>query len=184
MVASAKPIRPLTVDEFMLRGPDEPRAELIDGELVVSPEATPLHQQIEARLIGILQNEARRRQNGRWLPPINLVLSPFKLLQPDLSFFTNEETPDLTDPMVTRVPSIVVEILSPSTRARDLVTKRALYADYGIEEYWIVDSEQSSIAILLRDESGVYAEAVMGSDRIRIGIFAGTLLDREWIFER
>lgn len=184
MVASAKTTLPITVEEFKLRGLDEPRAELIDGEIVASPEPTPFHQQISARLIGALQDEARKRQLGSWFPPINLVLSPYKLFQPDLSFFTVDNKPDLTEPMVNALPSIVIEILSPSTKARDLITKRALYADFGVSEYWIVDPDSESISINLRDEQGIYVEAPMESDRVQIGIFAGTLLDRVWIFER
>lgn len=184
MVASTKLPMPITVLEYMLRGEDEPRAELIDGEIAVSPEPMPFHQQISARLIGVLQDEARKRQMGTWFPPVNLVLSPYKLFQPDLSFFTAENKPDLAAPMVNTLPSIVIEILSPSTRTRDLITKRALYADFGVGEYWIVDPDGESISILLRDEQGIYVEATMESDRVQIGIFAGTLIDRAWIFER
>jgi Uma2 family endonuclease len=183
VVASTKASTPITVHEYMLRDEDEVRAELIDGEIVVSPEPTPFHQQISARLIGVLQEEARKRQIGSWFPPINLVLSPHKLFQPDLSFFTADNKPELTEPMVNALPSIVIEILSPSTRARDLITKRALYADFGVGEYWIVDPDSESISINLRDEQGIYVEATMESDRVQIGIFAGTLIDRGWIFE-
>jgi Uma2 family endonuclease len=184
MVASTKSPIPITVPEYMLRGEDRERAELIDGEIVLSPEPTPFHQQISARLIGVLQDEARKRQIGSWFPPINLVLSPYKLFHPDLSFFTVDNKPDLTEPMVNALPSIVVEILSPSTRARDLITKRALYADFGVSEYWIVDPESESISINLRDEQGIYVEAAMESDRVQIGIFVGMRIDHAWIFER
>lgn len=182
MVASAKPIRPLTVDEFMLRGPDEPRAELIDGEIVVSPEATPLHQRIQKRMIRVLEPVAEERGLGEWFPPLNLMLSRHNLLIPDLVFVAPGSVVDLRNPLLGPSPLIVVEILSPSSRGNDLVKKRSKYADIGIPEYWIVDPAIGELIVNVRNDIGDYVEFLAISDRIPAGIFKDVPFDRSWVF--
>jgi Uma2 family endonuclease len=44
---------------------------------------------------------------------------------------------------------MVIEVLSPHTHESDLVTKRRLYAAYGVREYWIVDPEVERIEVLV-----------------------------------
>ncbi len=48
-------------------------------------------------------------------------------------------------------PDLCVEILSPSTRRRDLAQKRDIYARFGVREYWLVDPDAGSITVLTRD---------------------------------
>lgn len=55
-------------------------------------------------------------------------------------------------------PDLAVEILSPSTREKDLVAKRELYAVEGVPFYLLIDPEERSLVLLARDEAGVYRE--------------------------
>jgi len=45
------------------------------------------------------------------------------------------------------IPSLVVEVLSSSTKSKDMSTKLELYMKGGVGEYWIVDSEEKGIYI-------------------------------------
>ena len=79
----------------------------------------------------------------------------------------------------------MVEIRSPSTARYDWTTKRELYARHGVKEYWLVDPEAATVAVLLLDGgelkvAGVYGEkdtltsAVMGGVSIALGdVFQG-----------
>ena len=62
----------------------------------------------------------------------------------------------VTDRMVEGPPDIVVEILS-SDHNRNLVRKRQVYAEAGVQEYWIFDPSTDTVTLLeLRD--GEYFE--------------------------
>ena len=51
-------------------------------------------------------------------------------------------------------PDLVVEILSPSTAERDRGYKRALYAQHGVKEYWVVGTDAGVITVLLLGDDG------------------------------
>lgn len=42
---------------------------------------------------------------------------------------------------------MVVEVLSPSTRRKDLVIKMELYLECGVKEYWVVDPKIRQVTI-------------------------------------
>lgn len=49
-------------------------------------------------------------------------------------------------------PDLVVEILSPSTKKRDIGVKKKIYAESGVKEYWIVSPKEKSIEVYLQAE--------------------------------
>ena len=51
-------------------------------------------------------------------------------------------------------PDLVVEILSPATAERDRGYKRALYAQHGVKEYWMVGTEPGTVTVPLLGDSG------------------------------
>jgi len=55
-------------------------------------------------------------------------------------------------------PILVIEIVSPYTRRRDLADKRSFYLDAGVAEYWVVDPEQQSIRSIRADREDLLAE--------------------------
>ncbi len=77
-------------------------------------------------------------------------------------FEDSEAEPDLmvrqpwghadTDWATAPLPSLIVEVLSPSTRKRDRMQKRTFYADARIPEYWIVDPERKTVTVIARNE--------------------------------
>lgn len=184
MVATAKFPIPMTVAEYMQRGEDEPRAELVDGEIVLSPEPIWIHQRIAKRITRQLDTVAEEKNLGEWFLPLNVVMSPNTLLHPDLVFIGAGSGLDPKSPLVEQKPLIVVEVLSPSNRRHDLIYKRSRYADRGILEYWIADPEATSLTILLRNEQGVYDGFEVVGDQIPVGLFKGASFDLAWVFSK
>ena len=83
-------------------------------------------------------------QLGRlFIAPLDVVLSATNVVQPDLVFISNARMHIITDANIQGAPDLVVEVLSPSTAARDWRTKHDLYAEHGVQEYWIVDPESA-----------------------------------------
>ena len=136
------------------------RREVLDGELIVAPNAPAIrHQDLLMHLL---------RQIDVALPPgWKLFTSPVDVAfpwgdvaQPDLIACSAEQV-DL-DVGLIAAPSMVVEVLSPSTRGRDLVVKRRLYERHGIETYVIADPNALTLTVLTRDEDGRLIETVEG----------------------
>ena len=86
--------------------------------------------------------------------PFDVVLSNVDVVQPDLLFVSNERGHIITPANIQGAPDLVVEILSPSTAERDRTFKRTLYAKYGVNEYWMVDTTAKDITVLLLGERG------------------------------
>ena len=90
----------------------------------------------------------RRRLGWVFAPPIDVVLSPFDVVEPDIVFVAAARRHLIGDRAITGAPDLVMEVLSPSTRRVDLVQKQALYARNGIPEYWIIDPAARSVTVL------------------------------------
>jgi len=81
-------------------------------------------------------------------------------------------------------PDMVVEILSPSNRKKDLIKKFLLYQDAGVREYWIADPKVKSVTAYIMQEDGEYndGEAYTTEEKIPVNIFNGHLIDMNEIF--
>ena len=140
------------------RTPDDERYELLDGELVMSPSPNRSHQRIDTRLGALLHAFVEEMSLGEvYHAPFDVVLSNTNVVQPDLLFVSNEQAYIVTEDNVQGPPDLVIEILSPSTAERDRSLKRALYARYGVREYWLVDPDTRTVTVLLLDD-GAFAE--------------------------
>src|SRR5439155_1191754 len=80
--------------------------------------------------------------------PIDVILSRITVLQPDLVYIERDRLGIVTERAIEGAPTLVVEVLSPSTDARDRGVKLALYARYRVPFYWIVDPVGRSVEAL------------------------------------
>ena len=133
---------------------DEERVELIDGEFLVSPSPSLRHQRVIGNLHIILRPQVKRLGLGEvFLSPLDAILSPYDVVQPDLLFLSTESLKRVRL-RIEGPPDVAIEVLSPRHRKRDLVTKRKLYFERGVQEYWIVDPEAATVTVLVRGGSG------------------------------
>lgn len=150
--------RKLTYDDLLGMPDDGLRREILDGELVVTPSPSVVHQRASKRLHRQLERYFEDRRVGEvFAAPLDVILSRHDIAEPDLLVVTDPST--ASERAIEAPPALVVEILSPSTAARDRTQKAARYAATGVQHYWIVDIDRRRIECLRLEGSG-YATAV------------------------
>jgi len=153
-MTTSRPMK--TVDDYMALG-DEVRAELIAGEIYVTPSPTPHHQSIAGRLHARLGAALEKGGLGAlYFAPLDVHLPSGDIVQPDL-LFIREENLGIVQDWIRGVPDLLIEIVSQHAE-RDRIVKRELYARNGVPEYWLVDGATQTIERLLLAGDG-YAPA-------------------------
>jgi Uma2 family endonuclease len=126
---------------------DGKRREIIEGELFVTPSPNLTHQRISRRIELALANYLEAHPIGEIFDaPMDVILSDFDVLEPDLLIVLNEHH-EILKTWVEGTPDLVIEILSATTSSRDRGSKLKAYARHGVTEYWIVDPDQRVIEV-------------------------------------
>jgi Uma2 family endonuclease len=131
-----------TYSDYARLPDDGNRYEVIDGELLVTPSPSPLHQRIAARLLMVLDPFVVEHGLGLVIPDVDLLFQTGQFLRPDLLVVPVAGRASITDRGIETPPLLVVEILSPTSGAIDRVKKPSRYGDFGIPEYWVLDPEE------------------------------------------
>ncbi len=154
----------MTAAEYLALGETAERYELIDGVVVMSPSSLPRHGRMAAELTAQIRN-SMHAHTGPGTPQlfveIDLLLSPLIVYRPDISAYG----PGRLSPSVQRLdtpPDLIVEILSPTTKPLDLITKRGDYDRFGVGEYWIGDPETGAVRSWRRRARDLVEEPVTG----------------------
>lgn len=124
---------------------DGNRYELVDGELLVSPSPALPHQRVVAELLLLLAPWARARRLEVFIAPSAITFTPRRELQPDLFVVPYRGGKRVQDVGELVHLILAIEVLSPSTARHDRVTKRRVYAEQGVAEYWIVDPDARTV---------------------------------------
>jgi Uma2 family endonuclease len=132
---------PMTRADLDALPDDGYRRELIDGVLLVGPSPSYQHQTVSKRLF-LLLNAACPHDLDVLYAPFDVALADDTVLIPDLLVARRE---DITDRDLPVAPMLAVEVLSPSTRRFDLLTKRSRYEAAGTTSYWVVDPTELTL---------------------------------------
>lgn len=148
---------PLTYTDYAALPDDGKRHELIRGEFVMTPAPGSRHQWVVFRLARILADHADRRGLGTvWISPIDLILDDSTTVRPDILFLARGREELMRKRGAEGAPTLVVEVLSPTRTAHELVVKRELYFENRVPHYWIVDPDRRTLEGLVPG-SGDYA---------------------------
>lgn len=131
--------------------------EFTDGFLEVLPVPTDKHQSLLECLYLAFFHFLRPRGGKVHFAPVRLRIRPGKFREPDLLLLLVATDPRRQNRFWLGA-DLVLEIVSPEKPERDLVAKRADYAEAGIPEYWIVNPQTETITVL-RLRNGAYEEA-------------------------
>lgn len=143
--------------EMLHRLPDDGnKYELVRGELFVTPPPAREHETILALLTRVLVPYVDRHNLGLVYHAKAVVRFQGNEVEPDL--MVRDDRGKGNDWEKAPLPILLVEVLSPSTRRRDLNQKRELYADIDIAEYWVIDPEKR-VAHVFRGDAGPRIES-------------------------
>ncbi len=149
--------------------------EVIDGDLYVSPAPNWQHQIQLSNLYGYVQPWVRAHALGYVVTaPTGVVLDDENGLEPDLLFISHERAHIISERGVDGSPNLVVEVLSPSTEARDRGLKLRRYATAGVDHYWILDTSGPRIEERVLGEDGYRLVGTFGPGEVfRPALFPG-----------
>ncbi len=149
--------------------------EFLNGEVIVMESPTKYHQEISGNLFVLFRSALKGSKCKVYYAPFDITLKKYDVkrkewlktpdvLQPDLVIAcdTDEKTNERDRYM--GVPSLVVEILSPGTRSRDMVDKLNTYMISGVREVWLVDPETQQIIQYCFEVYAIKAYRVYRSD--------------------
>jgi Uma2 family endonuclease len=158
--------------------PEGTLVQLIENNLVMSPEPLDRHQVIVIEVAAALHNFIKRTKKGTVrVAPYDVYLDKKNAFQPDIIFISNERLHRIKEDGLHGAPDLVIEILSPCTAKYDLDEKKDVYARNVVTEYWIVDPSDKSTTgfYVVQDE---YQEFFKGA-----GLIESKLLDWKLDFE-
>ncbi len=143
---------------------DDERWELIDGlPYNMSPAPRIKHQQIAGNFHTFLNVKLDDSKCQALLSPIDVVLSDYDVVQPDVIAVCDETK--ITELNIQGAPDLVLEVLSPSTSHKDRWLKRNLYEKYGVKEFLLADVDGEYIERYTLQENGIYGKSeIFGKD--------------------
>lgn len=143
----------VTYEEFLeLVEASEQRFELIDGVIYNLPSPSYEHQYAVNEIHGTFYNWFKNNNCIPLTAPFDITL--FKgednicVVQPDIILICDRDKLDKKG-KYSGVPTLVVEVLSHSTRSKDTLKKLELYKQCGIREYWMVDPKNKLVHIYI-----------------------------------
>ena len=159
-------------DYFSL--PEEKRAELIDGVFYDMASTSVIHQLIAGQIF-VQLNVFLRKKKASCVPciaPVDVQLDcdDRTMVQPDVLVVCDREK--IRKSGIFGAPDFVAEILSKTTRRKDMVVKLAKYAQAGVREYWLIDPDKQNV--LVYDLKNMEFPSIYGFDaKIPVTIFGG-----------
>jgi Uma2 family endonuclease len=147
-----KPAKRIATYDDLLAAPEHKVAEIIEGELVLSPRPAARHAVATSALLGELASPFTRGRGGPggWIilvaPEIHFGAN---VLVPDLAGWRRETMSKVPDePYLTVRPDWLCEVLSPSTERYDRGAKIEIYARAGVTNAWLVNPVQHTLEVL------------------------------------
>ena len=137
-----------TIEDY-LAWPEDERIELINGRIYMMGAPETKHQVIALYVWRAISNYIDDN-SGHCIPfsaPVDVQLDSDDktMVQPDVLVLCDKEK--LNIKRIIGAPDFVLEVLSPSTRSKDIIIKTEKYMSAGCREYWIVDPENNEITV-------------------------------------
>lgn len=164
-----------TIDDIYAL-PEGERAELIDGKIYYMAPPSRTHQKISWKLHQAIANYIDANNGGCevYAAPFAVFLNNDEVnyVEPDISVICDPSK--LDEKGCHGAPDWIIEIVSPSSKPRDYLTKLFMYRMAGVREYWIVDPDKQLIMVYEFEKNTV--EQYNFSEDIPVGIYDGLII--------
>ena len=139
---------------------EEPRCELIEGEIVAKIGQKRKH----AMALRLIQRRVEKIFGEEYVEAqVPVAADEYNEPEPDV-FVLNKPTEECLDTPIPADIRLVMEVTN-TTVDMDRETKASIYARVGIPEYWIVDVNERNLCVHRLVSPGVYAEPTLLAER-------------------
>ena len=180
LLSSAKPSFPkMTYEQFLRTVPDDIHAEWVEGEMVPMTPVSRDHNELSAFFLALLRHYVEAQDLGKiFCEPFQMKTGPnLPGRSPDLLFVAKKRLSQLKRNHLQGPADLVIEIISPESRARDRGDKFYEYEQGGVREYWLIDPVRKQVEFYALDKNGIYRLMNVGED----GIFRSQALKGLWL---
>lgn len=179
------PTDKLTFEDFLVKY-DGRHAEWIDGKVILAMPAADRHQDLSDFLVSILRIWVETNDAGiiRSSPLAMKLSKERKGREPDIIFLSKKNLKRLKPTFLDGAADLVIEIISPESRARDRGDKFYEYEAGGVKEYWLIDPERRSAEFYGIDSNGIFQFLPIAAE----GLFYSRVLKNlelkvEWLWQ-
>lgn len=176
----------MTVEEFFEVAPEDRKAELIDGVIVMPSPAYDPHENVQGFIFSVLRIYANSRDLGivRGSRTALKMGIEYHAYEPDILFVSRARSDIVKDQGVFGAPDLVIEILSRGTKSLDRGLKRRIYAATGVAELWLIDpdGEKRSRFYQRSSPTGEMVEVRLVDGMLRSTTVPGFFLRAEWLW--
>jgi Uma2 family endonuclease len=155
-MASTKPAGTWAYEDLFSLPDDGRRYEIIEGELYEVPAPSWDHAVTIMNMILLLAPVVQALGGRVLTAPLDVFFEGADPVQPDIVVLLPESEAIGAGRGVEGAPNLLIEVLSPTNRGHDVLTKRALYARAGVREYWIVDPASRTVEVLALDRDAFH----------------------------
>jgi len=175
----------ITYDDLCEMPDDGILYELLDGGLVARAAPTFRHQRVVVHLARLFAPVEEAGHGIVVLGPFDVDFDQYNMTLPDIIFVRSERQEIVTDTGCHGAPDLIVEVVSPTSVARDWEDKRATYQRFGVRSYWIIDLIGQTLHRLdLADGRYVERQPLHPGDALTSSLFPGLALDIGRLFAR
>lgn len=171
----AQPV--MTVAEFLTwEESQQERHEFVRGEVFAMVGVRRVHGIVSGNIFAALHQQLRGTPCRAFTEALKLQVADDVLFYPDV--FVTCDPADLRTDLLFRAPTVVVEVLSPSTQAWDRGQKFAWYRRVaGLREYLLVDPDTRELTLFRRGDQGLFTlHDLTGAPAIELASIGCTLL--------
>ena len=182
-MAITKPAGTWTYEDLISLPDDGRRYEIIERELYEMPAPSWDHAIAIMNLILLLAPEDQALDGRVLTAPLDVFFEGADPVQPDIVVLLPESAAIGAGRGVEGAPDLLIEVLSPSSRGHDVLTKRALYARAGVREYWIVDPASRAVELLALDRDAFHTvQRASGEDAVTSSLLGDTAFPLAAVF--